>query len=120
MGPILLSLFALAASTSTLIEGAVLLLAYALGLSIPLLLLSLYFEHLDRNGLVWRMIKGREFSITIFGKEFRVHSTSLISGALLITIGLLMALGYLYVFNSLTPQWIQKLEGDLLNFFNKN
>jgi hypothetical protein len=116
MGPILLSLFALAANASTLMEGAVLLLAYALGLSIPLLLLSLHFERLDRDGLVWRMIKGREFSVNVFGKEFHAHSTSLISGALLITIGLLMALGYLYAFNSLTPQWIQKLEGDLLNF----
>ncbi len=117
IGPILLSLFALAASTSTLLEGSALLLAYAGGLSIPLLLLSLYFDNIDRDSLVWRIIKGRLLRTRILGREFCVHSTSLISGMLLIILGVLMAFGYLYAFNTLVPAWLQKAEGDLLSFF---
>jgi cytochrome c-type biogenesis protein len=115
IGPVLLSLFALAANSSTITEGMILLLAYAAGLSLPLLLMSVYFERLDRKGRVWSLLQGKE--IVIEGTGIRIHSTSLLSGLLLIVLGLLMATGYLFALNSLTPQWIQQLEGNLIDFF---
>ncbi len=117
IGPILLALFALAANSSTIFQGMLLLLAYSAGLSLPLILLSLYIEKINKKGLLWRLIKGRGFTVAVFGREFYLHSTSVLSGLLMVALGSLMATGYLYAFNSLTPAWLQKLENDLLGFF---
>ncbi|MBS3113749.1 DUF255 domain-containing protein [Candidatus Woesearchaeota archaeon] len=122
IGPILASLFIIASQSSTAFTGGILLLLYALGLAIPLILLSFFFDRLDQQGRFWKFLQGKEWKIKIFKKEIYLHSTSLISGSLLIIIGLLMSLGYLYAFNQLVrttsfQKWIFGFEEKLFNLF---
>jgi len=122
VGPILASLFIIASQSSAAITGGVLLFLYALGLAIPLILISLFFDKLDQNGRFWRFLQGKEWKIKILNKEIAIHSTSLISGILLVIIGLLMSFGYLYAFNQFVrttnfQKWIFGLEEKLINLF---
>ncbi|MBI3027842.1 DUF255 domain-containing protein [Candidatus Woesearchaeota archaeon] len=122
VGPILSSLFIIASQSSTTFTGGILLFLYALGLAIPLILISLFFDRLDQNGRFWRFLQGKEWKVKIFNKEIMLHSTSLISGVLLIIIGLLMTFGYLYAFNQFVrttsfQKWIFGLEEKLFGLF---
>ncbi len=120
IGPILAGIFIIASQSSTAIAGSALLFFYALGLALPLILMSLFFDKLDQNGKFWRFLQGREWKFKILNKEMHMHSTGLISGALLILVGVLMASGYIYAFNQYVrttglQKWILGLEGKLAN-----
>ncbi len=121
VGPILGAIFVLAATTGTWIKGGVLLFAYALGIAIPLLILSYYVDKLRHKGKVWTFLRGREITIRIFKWKAHTHTTNLIAGALLIIIGYLIFSGTLYSINSIaieTPlqQKIFSLEDVLMGF----
>lgn len=79
IGPILAGILVLASLSSS---PALLLFAYSLGLFLPLFVLSVLY---DRYGISKRL-SGKE--LVIFG--FRVHSTNLVSGLLLILLGSFM------------------------------
>jgi len=69
---------------------------------------------------LWKIIRGKELKLKIDGKEFRVHTTSLISGLLFIVLGYLIFSGALFVFNqylgtSSFQKWIFSIEDKLLN-----
>ncbi|MBC8500205.1 MAG: DUF255 domain-containing protein [Nanoarchaeota archaeon] len=103
IGPILASLLLLSATTGTAFKGSGLLFIYALGLAIPLILVSLYFDRI-KNKRFWRILKGRTIKFKILGKQVKVHSTYLISGLILIIIGVLIFNDYLYRLNQLALQ----------------
>jgi len=122
VGPILASLFIIASQSSTAFTGGILLFLYALGLAIPLIIISFFFDRLDQNGKFWKFLQGREWKVKFLHKELSIHSTRLISGILLVIIGLLMSFGYLYAFNQFVrttnfQKWIFGLEEKLLNLF---
>ncbi|MBI2654079.1 cytochrome C biogenesis protein CcdA, partial [Candidatus Woesearchaeota archaeon] len=122
VGPILASLFIIASQSATAFAGGIMLFLYALGLAIPLIVLSLFFDKLDQNSRFWKFLQGKEWKLKLFNKEIMLHSTSLISGGLLIVIGLLMSMGYLYAFNKFVrttnfQRWIFGLEEKLLGLF---
>ncbi|MBI2107473.1 sulfite exporter TauE/SafE family protein, partial [Candidatus Woesearchaeota archaeon] len=100
IGPILASLLLLSATTGTVLKGSALLFIYTLGLGIPLIIISFYFDRI-KNKRFWRILHGRMISFKIFGKEINVHSTYLISGIILIIIGILIFNDYLYRLNQL-------------------
>lgn len=85
-GPILAGILLIATTLSTL-GAAALLVVYSLGIFIPLFLLSFMFDRYKMSKLRW--IRGKELGFKILSKEFKVHSTNLISSALLLTIGLI-------------------------------
>ena len=103
IGPILASLLLLSATTGTILKGSALLFIYTLGLGIPLIIISFYFDRI-KNKRFWQILHGKIITFKIFGKEINVHSTYFISGIILIVMGVLIFNDYLYRFNQLTLQ----------------
>ncbi len=102
IGPILGSLLTLLAAQGTpVLAGALLASIYALGLAVPLFLVAVFFQQLGTGSWVWSVLRGHGFSIDLFGRTLHLHTTSVLSGLLLIVIGYLLATGQLAVFS----QW---------------
>lgn len=118
VGPILAAILVMAATQERAISGMLLLFIYAMGLGLPLITLSFFFNRLDREGLFWRIIKGKGWDISIAGKELHFHSNNLISGLLFIILGALMLGDYLSLLNRIIPVeaqlWYARLEERLM------
>ncbi|GMQ83896.1 MAG: hypothetical protein BMS9Abin06_0642 [Gammaproteobacteria bacterium] len=107
IGPILGAMLVLAATAKTVWSGAASLFVFALGLSLPLMALSLYLGRLDRNGRFWRFLKGKGWEVKIAGNILYLHTTGIISGLIFISLGVLMITGYLTYLNRIFPVGIQ-------------
>ena len=59
VGPILGIVLTLAASTGSVLRGMILLFIYALGLGLPLIIVSTFFGRASRKSLFWRLLKGK-------------------------------------------------------------
>ena len=94
IGPILGSLLILAANSGTAFSGFILLFIYSMGLGVPLILLSVWLSRQGEHYWFWRFLKGKELKLNIGGKTLRVHSTNLISGLLLILVGIGILTGF--------------------------
>jgi len=99
IGPILVAILLLASTSGSVLSGGLLLFSYAVGLALPLLLFSQYLSKADKQGKVWKFLKGKECTFRIGSKQFRIHTTSLISGLLFIALGYLVFSGTLIAFN---------------------
>jgi cytochrome c biogenesis protein CcdA len=86
-GPILGSILVIAAVGGRPAQGGALLAVYALGMVVPLALLSLVWERIGATAMRW--LRGREIAIG----RWRVHSTALLTGVLLIGVGILLITG---------------------------
>jgi len=86
-GPILGSILVIAAVGGRPAQGGALLAVYALGMVVPLALLSLVWERIGTGTLRW--LRGSEVAIG----PWRVHSTALVTGLLLIGVGVLLVSG---------------------------
>lgn len=120
IGPILVAILLLASTSSSVIIGGMLMFMYAVGLALPLLLFSTYLSKMDRDGKLWRFIRGKELKFSIGKKTIRIHTSSLISGALFIVLGYLIFSGALFAFNqyvgaSFFQKWIFSIEETILN-----
>ncbi len=124
VGPILGALLTLLASSQGvgIIQGGVLAFIYAMGLGLPLILLASFFSTLGTGSVFWKIMRGKGFEVTLFGKTFYLHSTSIISGLLLIVMGVLLITGQLeritaLAANSPLSQWVVELEHQLGAWF---
>lgn len=96
VGPILGAILTLLATQGVAIaQGALLAFIYALGLGLPLILIATFFSRLGSGTRFWKIIRGYGFSINIAGRSLDLHTTSVISGLLLIIMGFLLASGQL-------------------------
>lgn len=86
VGPILSGIL-LIASLVSYTKAALLMLFYALGNFIPFIIFSLLID--KYNLLENKWISGKEFKLKLLGKEHLFHTTTLISGILLIGMGTL-------------------------------
>jgi cytochrome c-type biogenesis protein len=59
VGPILGSVLTLAAQTTSVWNGMMLLFIYTLGLGLPLAIVSTFFGRMSRQGLFWRALRGK-------------------------------------------------------------
>lgn len=59
IGPILGSVLTLAAQTTSVWNGMMLLFIYTLGLGLPLLVVSTFFGRMSRQSLFWRALRGK-------------------------------------------------------------
>lgn len=184
VGPILGSVMTLAAQTTSVWRGMMLLFIYTLGLGLPLLIVSTFFGRMSRKSLFWRLLKGKgwdwdthtfvvaavwalaiwrvlaaalaygfdEFGLfggpaftpahsigllvlTLLGAALwtftssgdkrttiHLHTTSLLSGALFILMGVLMLEMRMAAFNNLIPpelaEWLASIEERLISLFN--
>ncbi|NCF68225.1 MAG: hypothetical protein GWP61_19860 [Chloroflexi bacterium] len=66
VGPILGVVLTLAASTGSVSRGIILLFIYAIGLGLPLIIVSTFFGRASRKSLFWRAMKGK-------GWEWNTH-----------------------------------------------
>jgi len=99
VGPILVALLLLASTTSSVLTGGLLLFMYAVGLALPLILISTYLEKINKESRLWKIIEGKELHIKFGNKMFSIHTNNLISGILFIILGYLIFSGILFAFN---------------------
>lgn len=64
VGPILGAVLTLAAQTASVIQGTMLLFIYALGLGLPLVVVSTFFGRASRQSAIWRIMKGKGYEVT--------------------------------------------------------
>lgn len=65
VGPILGAVLTLAAAGASVLHGVMLLFIYALGLGLPLLLVSTLFGRASRKSFVWRALRGKGWQVTL-------------------------------------------------------
>lgn len=82
-GPILGAVLTMAAASGNTVTAGLLLATYGAGMVVPLLLIVLLWRPLGERGR--SVLRGRTF--TVFGWEF--HTTSVLTGALIVAIGVL-------------------------------
>ncbi|MSP13941.1 MAG: cytochrome c biogenesis protein CcdA [Chloroflexi bacterium] len=120
IGPILGGLLVLAASDATVYQGAILLFIYAMGLGLPLILVSALIGRKSRDSLPWRILRGKAWIVHIGSQSLYLHSTSIVSGLLYMGMGYLMLTGTLTRFNRLVPAdlqvWFLAVEESLRRF----
>jgi cytochrome c-type biogenesis protein len=107
IGPVLGFVLVLAANSQTAAGGALLLLLYSAGLLLPLLVVSALIDRLPKKGRAWTLLRGKVLTIG----SWKVHSTELITGLMLITLGIVFALRLdAYLGASPVIEWIYALE----------
>lgn len=123
VGPILGALLTmLATQGGTVLQGALLSFIYALGLGTPLILGARYVSQHGTNGPVWRAIRGRSITFRLKQRSLELHSTSILSGALLIMTGLMLASGQLATWSQWAVQtpisdWLLGVEDGIRRLF---
>jgi cytochrome c-type biogenesis protein len=93
IGPILGGVLTLAGNSQSVTRGTLLLFVYAVGLGLPLLLVSTFIGDRPRDSLIWRILRGKGWQVNVLGRPLFLHSTSLISGLLFLALGLMMVRG---------------------------
>lgn len=63
VGPILGAVLTLAATTGSVLPGVMLLFIYALGLGLPLVIVSTLFGRTSRKSLFWRLLRGKGWHV---------------------------------------------------------
>ena len=121
IGPILVAILLLSSTTSSILTGGLLLFVYTIGIALPLVLFSHYLSKADREGNLWKIIRGKELKFRLRNREFRIHTNSLISGLLFIILGYLIFSGALFTFNqyvgaSSFQKWLFSIEDKLFSF----
>lgn len=96
VGPILGAvLTALVTTGLSVLSGAALAFVYALGLATPLTLIATFFGRAGRGTKLNNVLRGRAYTLQIGGRTLQLHTTSMLSGAMLILVGALLATGQL-------------------------
>jgi cytochrome c-type biogenesis protein len=91
------------AQLAPILSSMLLLVIFAMGLGVPLIIVSTFFGRADRNGLFWRLLRGKGWQVKFFGRDLYLHSTTILSGLIFITLGILMVTGKLTLLNNLIP-----------------
>ncbi len=123
IGPILGAILTLLVTQGTgILQGAFLSFVYALGLGLPLIIISTFFSRLGNGSRFWRFIRGRGIDLKIGKSTISVHSTGLISGLLLIAMGLLLMSGKLTEITQLATNsdisiWVVEMDENLRQWF---
>ncbi|MBI4439962.1 cytochrome c biogenesis protein CcdA [Candidatus Woesearchaeota archaeon] len=118
LGPILSGILLMAALTGGIFKGALLLFFYSLGIFVPFFIVSMLYDKYNLGES--RLIRGREFSFSLLGRSFSVHSTNLISGVMLVFLGLIFLVfqGTSIINREITytTTFIYEAERNLVNF----
>ena len=65
IGPILGIVLAMAGTTASVSRGMMLLFIYALGLGLPLIIVSTFFGRANRQGMFWRVLRGKGWNVSV-------------------------------------------------------
>lgn len=113
LGAVLTMLLAQGSTTGgmlSLVAGGALAIVYVLGLGLPLLLLVSALSNKGSESRLNKMLRGRGWEVAVAGRTLYLHSTTLISGLLLIALGVLLATGQM-------TELSRMLEGSPLSTF---
>jgi cytochrome c-type biogenesis protein len=125
VGPILGALLTLLATQGlAVLQGAILAFIYALGLGTPLIVVAAFFSRLGAGSRFWRIMRGHGFELNLGFTTLYLHTTSLISGVLLILVGVLLASGQLFWLSQWSQrtslgQWAVSLEEAINQLFGR-
>ena len=86
VGPILAGIIVLSAQTGTVLKSVLLFMFYALGVSLPLLIVAYLSDRYD----VAKWFTSRHIEFKFFGKKIYTHLYGIIGGILLILVGIVM------------------------------
>jgi len=64
IGPILGIVLAMAGTTASVSRGMMLLFIYAIGLGLPLIIVSTFFGRASRESMLWRALRGKGWSVS--------------------------------------------------------
>jgi cytochrome c-type biogenesis protein len=123
IGPILGAILTLLATQGAgILQGAFLSFVYALGLGMPLILISTWFSRLGNGSPFWKFVRGKGVAVKVFGHELLFHTTTLVSGLLLIGMGLLLMTGTLNQLTQLGLEsnlsaWVINIDEQIRVFF---
>ena len=123
VGPILGAILTLLATQGVAVaQGIVLAFIYSLGLGLPLILVSTFFSRLGQGSSFWKILRGRGFTVRFGRLEVDFHTTSLLSGLLLIVMGYLLASGQLTAITNVAAGsdlslWVLEIEDRLRLLF---
>ncbi len=123
VGPILGALLTLLASQGiSILQGGVLSFIYALGLGMPLIILATFFSRLGSGSRFWKIVRGKGFEVPIGSYRLHLHTTSVLSGVLLILMGALLASGQLTAVTEIAAgsplsQWVLQIEDQINRIF---
>jgi cytochrome c-type biogenesis protein len=65
VGPILGTVLTMAGTTSSVTRGMMLLFIYAMGLGLPLVVVSTFFGRASRQSLFWRILRGKGWTVEV-------------------------------------------------------
>jgi cytochrome c biogenesis protein CcdA len=87
--PVLAGVVALSGAAGSFFAAATVGVAYVFGMVAPLLMISVLWDRYDWGNS--RLLRGRTISVGAFGHRRQVHSSALVSGLLLMAMGVLTA-----------------------------
>ena len=121
VGPILGGIMTMLATQGMgILQGSFLAFIYALGLGAPLIVIATFFSRLGMGTKTWSFLKGKGFTVNVFGRTLYLHTTSILSGLLLIVMGTLLATGRLTAITQAAAgsdfsSWVLDVEEGLRN-----
>lgn len=123
VGPILGAILTLLATQGmAVVQGALLAFIYAIGLGLPLIIVSTFFSRLGQGSSFWRIMRGRGFTLKVGKHELLLHTTNVLGGLLLIGMGYLLASGQLSLITQVAAGsdlslWVVEMEERLRGVF---
>jgi len=103
VGPILASLLLLSATSGTVIKGSSLLFIYAIGIALPLILITPYLGKIQKTK-IWKNIIQKDLKFKLAKKRFSIHPVNLIAGLIILALGILIFTDYLFTLNQIALQ----------------
>ena len=126
IGPILGTILTmLIASGASAVAGGVLTFVYVLGLGLPLMIVATFFNRFGQGSAGWRWLRGRMWEVQLGSRTFYLHSTNILSGVLLVFIGILLFQGALSSLNQYAlpggvTQWANDVQYSIQDWFGLN
>jgi cytochrome c-type biogenesis protein len=102
LGPIIAGILLIVAAFGNVTYAAIMLFVYSLGIMAPMLIISVFYDRFNIGNSKW--VKGREIRFSVLGRAMITHTTEMISGILLVGMGLIFILfGSTSIINTLSP-----------------
>src|SRR5712692_1739192 len=86
--PVLAGVAALSGASGSYSNALILGVAYVFGMVFPLFVLALLWDRFDWGES--RLLRGKRFSVAVFGRRLALHSTAVASGLILIAMGVVV------------------------------
>ncbi len=105
VGPVLGGIFLLAANQTNIFQSIIMLVVYAVGAIVPLIIFAYFSDKYDLANKNW--VRGKLIEFNLFGAKIYTHTYNIISAVILFLLGLLLIFQKgTYVFMKKIPEYI--------------